>query len=188
LVLNGHTGVIAYNPQDGTELWSTKSSNGRGEPTVTAGPEFLYVVCGLAGDMYAVRPGDGSAQPQVVWSATRNSGRDLPSPIVVDRYVIVCSMNGIATCYDAQSGKEMWKQRLVGQFSSSPIAAGGLVYFQNEAGETTVIEPGPALKIVARNKLPADSSELFRASLTPLSGRMYIRSNRNLYCIGQKTS
>jgi outer membrane protein assembly factor BamB len=186
LVLNGHEGVTAYNPLDGTELWFTKNSTGRGEPTVTPGPEFLYVVCGLAGEMYAARPGEPSTQPQVAWSAPRRSGRDLPSPIVVGGYVIVCSLNGIVTCYDASSGSEVWKERLEGQFSSSPIAAGGLAYFQNEAGETSVIEPGPTFKVVSRNKLSTDSNELFRASLTPLDGRMYIRSNQFLYCVGQK--
>ena len=66
------------------------------------------------------------------------------------------TLSGIATCYDAKTGKEHWKERLGGQFSSSPIAIGGLVFYQSEAGETVVIEPGPALRIVARNSLGAE--------------------------------
>jgi outer membrane protein assembly factor BamB len=89
------------------------------------------------------------------------------------------------TCYDAKTGKEHWKERLGGQFSSSPIAIGGLVFFQNEAGETVVIEPGPTLQIVARNALDKGTDELFRASLTPYGGRIYSRSTTHLYCIGQ---
>jgi outer membrane protein assembly factor BamB len=177
--------VTAYDPLTGTELWFTKSSTGRGEPTVTPGSEFLYVVCGLGGDMYALRLTDASNSPQVVWSAPRRGGRDLPAPIAVGDYVIVSSMSGIATCYDAKTGKEHWKERLGGQFSSSPIAIAGLVYFQNEAGETVVIEPAPTLRIVARNSLGGGPDELFRASLTPLDGRIYSRSTTHLYCIGQ---
>ena len=59
------------------------------------------------------------------------------------------------------------------------------VLFQNEAGETVVIEPGPTLQIVARNALDKGADELFRASLTPYGGRIYSRSTTHLYCIGQ---
>ena len=61
--------------------------------------------------------------------------------------------------------------------------AGGLVYFVNENGKTVVIEPGPALKIVAENDLPAAADEIFRASLTPDNGRLLIRSTSVLYCV-----
>jgi hypothetical protein len=43
-------------------------------------------------------------------------------------------MNGIATLYEARTGKELWKERLNGQFSSSPIVVNGLIYAQSEAG------------------------------------------------------
>jgi outer membrane protein assembly factor BamB len=105
---------------------------------------------------------------------------------VVGDYVIVSTLSGIATCYDAKSGKEYWKERLGGQFSSSPIAIGSLAYYQNEAGETVVIEPGPTLRVIARNSLGAGPGEIFRASLTPLGGRIYSRSDTCLYCIGGK--
>lgn len=184
LVLNGHAGVSAYDPATGREVWFSKNASGRGEPTVTPGDEFLYVVCGLAGNMRALRPAVDGAAPAEAWTAPRRGGRDLPSPLVVGDYLFVSSMNGIATCYEARTGKELWKERLEGQFSSSPVAAGGLVYHQNEAGRTYVIEPGPALKIVAQNELPAGPDELFRASLAVVDGRIYIRSNQTLYCIG----
>lgn len=186
LVLNGHTGVTAYDPATGTDLWFSRSSAGRGEPTVTPGAGLLYVVCGLGGDMYAVRPASPAQTPQVAWTTPRRSGRDLPAPIVVGDYVIVSSLSGIASCYEAQTGKELWKERLNGQFSSSPIAIDGLVLHQNEAGETVVIKPGPQLQIVARNTLGASEDELFRASLTPLGGRIYSRSTTRLYCLGER--
>ncbi len=184
VILNGHEGVTAYDAATGRELWRTANSNGRGEPTVTPGGEFLYVVCGLAGEMYALRPGeDLTATPQVSWTAERRGGRDLSSPIVVGNYLLVTALNGIASCYEADSGNLLWKERLEGQFSSSPIAIGGLVLQQNEAGTTFVIEPGPKLNVVARNTLGSAADEIFRASLTPVGTRVYSRSNRVLYAI-----
>jgi outer membrane protein assembly factor BamB len=79
----------------------------------------------------------------------------------------------------------LWKDRLRGDFSSSPIAAAGLVYFQNEAGETFVIQPGPKMNVVAENALDAPASALFRASLTPSREQMFSRSQTHLYCIGK---
>lgn len=187
LILNGHAGVTAYDPTSGEEAWFVKNAAGRGEPTVTPGAGLLFVVCGLAGNMSALRPADDAEKPREAWSAPRRGGRDLPSPIVVGEYLLVTSMNGIATCYEASSGKELWKERLNGQFSSSPIAANGLAYLQSEAGETVVIEPGPTFKVIARNSVGAASDELFRASLVASGGRIYARSNKVLYCIGAPT-
>jgi outer membrane protein assembly factor BamB len=190
LVLNGAKAVIAYDPATGRQLWSCRSFNGRGEPTATPGHGLLFLVNGLQGDLYAVRPGgDGDVtQTHMAWHTPRRGGRDQPSPIVVGDYLVVANMDGIATCYEAATGKERWKERLEGKFSSSPVAAGGRAYFQNEVGVTFVLEPGPAKKLVARNELRAGPDEVFRASLTPSGGQFFSRSDRALYCIGGQTS
>jgi outer membrane protein assembly factor BamB len=94
-------------------------------------------------------------------------------------------MDGTATCYSAKDGHIYWKERLEGKYSGSPIAAGGLIYFLNEEGKTTVIKPGPKLEVVAENQLPATKDEIFRASLTPLNGQLFARSTTVLYCIGK---
>ena len=188
LVVNGHTGPIAYNPQTGKELWSCRSFNGRGEPTVTPAGGLLCVVNGLRGDIYAVRPGGSGdvTNTRMAWHTPRKGGRDIPSPIVIGNYITVVDMKGIATCYDAKDGAELWKSRIGENFSASPFAADGLAYFQDEAGGTTVLRPGPKPDIVATNKLDPSDEEIFRASLTPCEGQLFARSNLKLYCIGQR--
>lgn len=187
VVLNGETLVTGYDLVTGKKLWTCKTFNGRGEPTVTPGHGLLYVVNGKPGDFYALRPGgEGDVtQSHMAWHTPRKSGRDQPSPIVVGDFVIVVSMDGVGSCYDATSGKELWKERLGGNFTSSPIAANGLAYFQDDSGKTFVIKPGPKLEIVAENTLPAGSDELFRASLAPSRGQMFSRSTKTLYCLGK---
>ena len=190
LALNGERGVQAYDPKTGKPLWFCKSFRGRGEPTVTPGQDdLLFVVSGQPGDMYAVRTGGTGnvTKTHMVWHSPRRGGRDQPSPIVIGDHVIVVNMKGVATCYVGRSGKLLWTERLQGAFSSSPIAAGGRAYFQNETGETYVIEPGPKLNIVATNSLDAQD-EMFRASLTPSLGQVFSRSDRFLYCIDPKNA
>jgi outer membrane protein assembly factor BamB len=189
LVLNGHEGVQAYDPASGRELWFCKSVKGRGEPTVTPAGDLLCVINGLTGgEIYGVRPGGSGdvTDTHMPWHLPRRGARDTPSPIVIGKYLLVTDMNGVATCYEYAGGREVWRERLTGKMSSSPIAAGGLAYFLNEAGRMIVIEPGPELKIVAENGLPAGSGEIFRASLTPLDGQWFIRSTTMLYCVGKR--
>lgn len=188
LVLNGHEGVQAYDPTSGKELWFCKGFAGRGEPTVTPAGDLLCVVNGLKGDIYAVQPGGKGdvTESRMAWHTPRRSERDCPSPIVIGKYIIVCDMKGVPTCYDAVDGHIYWIGRLGGNFSGSPIAVNGLAYFLNESGKTCVIEPGPELKIVAENQLTADPDEIFRASLTPANGQLFIRSTSTLYCVGKQ--
>jgi hypothetical protein len=188
LVLNGDTGVTAYAPATGKQLWFCKSFNGRGEPTATPGNGLVYLVNGLAGDVYAVRPGgEGDVTgSRMAWHTPRKVGRDLPSPIVIGDYVIVVGMQGVAVCYDAKQGTVLWQDRLGGNYSASPIAAKGLAYFLAEDGTTVVLEPGPEMKVVARNKLDVAGDEIFRASLAPCEGQLFLRSDRALYCVGTR--
>lgn len=184
LVLNGHTGVTAYHPATGKKLWFCKSFNGRGEPTITPAGNLLCAVNGLSGDIYAIRPGGAGdvTATHMAWHTARRGGRDTPSPIAIDRYITVVDMKGIATGYDVESGTELWKERICDGISSSPIAVGGLAYFQDEKGDTVVLKPGPKLDVVARNSFGAEK-EIFRASLVPLDGKLLARSQTTLYCV-----
>ena len=185
VVMNGFNGVTSYDPASGKKLWFCKSFAGRGEPTATHGHGLVFLVNGLAGDVYAVRPGgEGDVtQSHMAWHAPRKVSRDQPSPIIAGEVMIVVSMDGVGCGYDVKSGHELWKDRLGGRFTSSPIAANGLVYLQSDSGETVVIKPGPTLDVVARNTLPASGDEIFRASLSPSRGQMFSRSNTTLYCL-----
>ncbi|HEV3024026.1 MAG TPA: PQQ-binding-like beta-propeller repeat protein [Pirellulales bacterium] len=185
LVLNGHEGATAYDPASGRQLWFCKSFNGRGEPTATPAAGLVYLVNGLAGDVYAVRPGgDGDVtDSRMAWHTPRKSGRDLPSPIVVGDYLLVVSLTGVATCYHAGNGHVLWQERFAGSFSASPIAAASLAFFLSEDGTMVVVEPDREPKIVARNSLGQMEEEVFRASPAPCEGRFYLRSDRAVYCI-----
>ena len=187
VVLNGFNGVTGYDPADGKKLWFCKSFAGRGEPTAVPGNGVVFLLNGLQGDFYAVKPGGSGnvTSSHMAWHSPRKAGRDQPSPIVAGGVVTVVSMDGVGVGYDEKTGEELWKDRLGGKFTSSPIAANGLVYFQSDSGETVVIKPGAKLEIVARNSLPASEGEIFRASLTPSRGQMFSRSNNTLYCLGK---
>lgn len=190
LVMNGDKGVQSYNPQTGEEYWFCKSFIGRGSPMPAVSSNgLLVVVNGKPGPIYAIKPGGSGdvTATHMAWNTDRRGGRDLPSPIAVGDYVFVVNMQGIGSLYDPKTGKELWKERLGGNYSAAPLVAGGLIYQSNEEGETVVIRPGAKLDIVARNPLPTDG-DLLRASLVPCDGQMFVRSNSALYCIGKQSA
>ena len=187
IVLNGEFGAKGYDAAKGKELWFCKSFNGRGSPVPFHAHGLVYVVNGKPGDIYVVNPngalGDVT-KTNMAWHAKRNGGRDLPSPVVVGNYVLVTAMGGVTTCYDTKTGKTHWVDRLEGSFSGSPLVANGLYYIQSEAGVTYVLRPNEkALEIVSRNDLGGTKDEIFRATLAPIDGKVYTRSQGLLYCL-----
>ena len=188
VVVNGQQGLDAYDPATGKQLWNCRGFNGRGEPVPDFARGLLFVVNGLPGDVYAVRPGGSGdvSETHRAWHTPRTKVRDVSSPIVVGDYLFAIDMKGNATTYDSHSGKVLWSERIPGAFTASPVESGGLIYINTEAGETLVIRPGPKLELLARNSLGDRAGELFRASLAPIGGRIYLRSTRALYCVGAK--
>jgi outer membrane protein assembly factor BamB len=186
LVLNGEFGVDAYDPRSGKPLWHCSGFNGRGTPAPAWGHGLLYVVNGKSGDVYTVKPGgkENVTDSHMAWHTPRKGGRDLPSPVLVDECLVVINMGGIVTGYEAHEGEELWKERLGGTYSSSPVAAAGLVYALAENGEVNVIRPGNKFELVARNRLGESNDEVFRSSIAISDGQLLIRSDRRLYCVG----
>lgn len=191
VVVNGHHGVRGYNPETGKELWFCKAFSGRGTPTVTPAGELLHVVSGLRGDTFAVRPGGNGdvTETHMVWHTPRNCSRDLPSPIVIDDLSLVMDMRKAAlTAYDIHSGTLKWTQRVgdagvLGQFCATPVAWNGVAFFVAESGKTLAVRPGDKMEIVAINDIRAEPGEIFRASIIPCEGQLFLRSDTALYCI-----
>ena len=67
--------------------------------------------------------------------------------------------------------------------SASPVLANGHLYFTNEAGTTYTIQVGDELKVVATNEL----KDFTVASPVLLDGRIYLRTDKYLWCIAEKS-
>jgi hypothetical protein len=87
---------------------------------------------------------------------------------------------GHATAIDGATGETVWKSRLGGVFSSSPVAGDGKVYLTSEAGEVVVLSAIERPEVLARNEL----GERVLASPAISGGRIYFRSDLHLFAIG----
>src|SRR5262249_20369519 len=91
------------------------------------------------------------------------------------------SRTGVATCLAAKTGAEVWRERLEGQPCASLITLRGKVLFLSEDGTAFVVEPGPAFKLLHKNKL-GDWDEV-RDSPAGVDGQLPLRQHSHLSCV-----
>lgn len=181
----GSGGVWSYDPETGEQLWRVTYGEGY---SVVPRPVFahgLVYVCSGFGDtqLLAIDPsGSGDVtNSHIKWKHEKSVPKS-PSILIVGHELYMVDDRGVASCLDAISGELRWQHRLSGEFSASPSLANGLIYFQNELGETTVIQPGTEYLQVAKNVLGAGKARTF-ASFAFVDNAILLRSETHLYRI-----
>jgi outer membrane protein assembly factor BamB len=176
--------TIAYDPLTGAELWrfTHGGMNGSSRPILADG--LLYIDSGSNGKLFALKPEKltgNVSRDAVAWEATKDVCVR-PFVVIANGLVFMVSDKGIASCLDAKTGKLEWRERLDGEFSASPIFAGGNVYFCGQVGKTYVVKADREYTPVAENRL-ADG---FMASPAVAGNDLILRTTKALYCIGKK--
>jgi outer membrane protein assembly factor BamB len=175
--------IQGFDLQTGEQLW-TVSSPGEGVvPSVVVGDGLSFTASGFGDSaIRAVRLGGQGdvTKTHIAWQTTDDVSH-VPSMLYVSPRLYSVTEAGIAKCFTGATGEVLWRQRLGGKFSASPVYADGKVYFLSENGETTVIEEGPQYKVVFKN----DLGETCCASPAISQGNIFIRTEKTLYCIGK---
>ena len=181
MISPGSMCAFAYDPRTGKELWKVRHT----AHTAVLRPVFgrgLVVFCtGLGGpQLWAVRPnGQGDVtDTHVAWKVRQDVPRT-PSPVVVGELLYAVSDNGVASCLEVATGKQVWRERIGGNYAASPIYADGRIYFCSQQGKTTVLRPGRTVEVLATNAL--DSS--FMSSPAVSGKALFLRSRTHLYRI-----
>ena len=181
LVASGDPWLIAYQPADGKEIWRVKCLKQDVGPSPTYAGGMVFVANQFP-QLTAIKP-DGQGDitgTNIAWIG-EDGLPDTCSPLATDEFVMLLG-DGVLTCYDAKNGKKLWeKDDLDGTFKASPAAVGKLVYVISDEGKAWVLEPGRSgCKTVGTGEL----GENCTASPAFHNGRMYVRSEKHLFCIG----
>jgi len=183
--------VLAFDPDKGDPLWRCDTGiNWYMCPTPVAKDGIVYVIGGRTPNgSLAIRTGgrgDVTASHKV-WSL--NKGSNVPSPILHDGHLYFAHENlGIAYCVNAKTGDLVYEQRLEpspGQIYASPILAGGRIHFLGRGGRSVAIAAKPQFEFLGESTLESNRG-VFNASPAIAGKRVLIRSNRALYCLGEK--
>lgn len=139
LILTGCDLVTSLNPLNGEVLWEVAGATTECVTTTLTDGTHVYSSGGYPKSHLAAMVADGSGT--VAWEM--NKRLYVPSMVIRDGYLYVTFDGGIAACIDAASGEEIWKKRLGGTFSSSPVLVGNRIYATNEEGETFIFTATP---------------------------------------------
>jgi hypothetical protein len=167
--------------QDGKLLADKLGSCGANSPILQ--DRTVYYVHGNA---VAFRLPESITDPlklEVLWKGkAKGGGYGFASPVVHDGLLYAASDQGILTVLDIATGQTVYEERLNlgGSIYPSISLAGNRVYVSSDNGATVVLQPGREYKELARNKL-----ESFRSSLVFEGKRVYVRTEKQLYCIAE---
>jgi len=180
LVSPGAFHVWAYDPRTGKELWRVRTAPYFSTvPRPVFGHGLVYLSPGyFRPNFLAIRP-DGMGdvtETHVAWKYPKRVPTN-PSPLLVGEELYLCADNGFATCLDAWTGKEVWVQRLAGNFWSSPLYVDGRICIGSEEGKVYVLQPGRQYKLLAANEVKGR----VMASPAVVDGALFLRTDQALY-------
>ena len=176
-------GLTGVDPRTGRVLWERRCFPRRtvSSPIVVDG--LVIGTCGEgAGDnlLVAVRlppPGAGAAdaaaaEPEVAYQLDRSVAPYVPTPVRSGGRLYLWGDRGVVTCVSAADGTQVWRGRVGGTFSASPIVAGGAVINVSADGEVVAIRDGDEFAELGRTSL----GETARATPAVAGDRLILRS------------
>jgi len=155
ILISGGYRIAAYDPQDGRALWEVEATSRTTCGTMVWKNDLAFASGGFPeSGTYAV-----TVTPQggrVVWENRVKCYEQ--SMLVVGDYLYGIADSGVAYCWQCSDGKQMWRSRLEGPVSASPLLVGDRIYASNERGKTFVFRASPhRFELLAKNEM-GDSS------------------------------
>lgn len=188
VIANGTHRVKAYDAETGAELWQCGGQTVNAIPSPVRFEDTVIAVSGFRGSAAIAIPlnsrGDVTDSPSLRWKVDQRTPY-VPSPALSGDRLFFTSVNSdILSCVDARTGKSLAPpKRLSGVKSlySSPLVAGGHLYFTGREGTTVVIKDNAGLDIVAENAL----GEPIDASPVAVGNQLLLRGWTKLFCIAE---
>ncbi len=183
MIINSTERIDAYDPATGEALWHAGSWRQTPIPSPVFHDGLIYMSRGYRNSDYlAIVPGGRGdvTESHIKWRAP-GAASYVPSIIQYHGLLYMTNEVGVVTCADIKTGERVWRHRLAGVFFASPVAGDGKIYMTSETGEVFVLRAGRQPEVLARN----DLGERFIASPAISSGRLFLRSDRTLFSIGQ---
>jgi hypothetical protein len=187
LVFTGCDLVVGLDPMSGKKNWEIKGATTECVTSTVTDGIHVFTSGGYPKNHVSAVRADGSGK--VDWENTTRVY--VPSLLVHDKHLFGIQDAGMATCWNCEDGKEVWKNRIAGTFSSSPVLVGDNIFATNEAGKTYIFKASSSgFERVGENQL----GDEVMATPAFCGNRMYTRvafhekgkRQEMLYCIGKE--
>ncbi len=186
LLMTGCDKVSSFNPLSGETLWEVDGATTECVTSTVTDGSHIFTSGGYPKNHMSAVMADGSGK-----KAWENDSRlYVPSLVIRGGYLYGVLDAGIAVCWKADSGEEVWKARLGGTFSSSPVLVGDKIYATSEVGETFIYRADPSkFEQLAKCKL----GDEVLSTLVICDSHIYYRAahvvdgkrEEFLYCLGE---
>ena len=182
LLVAASNGVQGVNPDDGKLLWWCQGAGDTVSPVLGGG--VVYCDTGRGGMGVAVDPtGTGDVtQTHRKWKIDSVPG-GFSSPVIVDGRLYRLTNPGVLRSWKLSDGQPDATVRLQGvSTAASPFTTPEGRIYAASAGKSFVVKAGEKPEIMAANDLD-DASQ---ASPAVAEGRIFLKGQRFLWCIGKK--
>jgi outer membrane protein assembly factor BamB len=191
IAVNGFKHRGGYDFETGDEIWKMSGGGDIPIPTPLSGKDLLYFnsAHGRSSPVLAISKeakGDitlkegQTSNEYVKWSIPRG-GSYMQSMLLYGDYLYNIGWNGRMNCYNALTGKEMYAQK-VGtgtSYTSSPVAADGIIYIADNNGNVYSVKAGPEFQLLAENKL----NETLLSTPAIVKGTIFFRTQSHLIAV-----
>jgi outer membrane protein assembly factor BamB len=188
IVVNSNSLARGYDFETGKVLWECGGQTRAIIPCPVVFENLVFLMSGYPGSALVAVPldsmGDITGTDKIAWTYNQDTPYCPSALLYGDKLYFNKSNNAILTCLDARTGKPIIeKKRLQGlsNIYASPVAAAGRIYYTGRDGTTLVLENADEVKVLATNKL----DEPIDASPALVGKEIFLRSEQNLYCIGE---
>ncbi|MGE0606330.1 MAG: PQQ-binding-like beta-propeller repeat protein [Pirellulales bacterium] len=185
LVVSISDHVVGFDPDKGDELWRCEGVHRYVCPSLVAHEETVYCIGGGHTSLAVRTGGRGDvSKSHTVWR--QNKGSNVGSPIYHEGHLYWAN-DSIVCCQDANTGETVYQERLpeAGRVWSSPVLADGKLYLVSQQAGTYVVAAMPKFELLAHNVIEDDASRT-NASPAISNGKILLRTDKALYCIGQR--
>jgi outer membrane protein assembly factor BamB len=188
LVISVKGQLLGFDPATGKERWHSRGIDDYVCPSVIAHDGVIYAIGGRGRPGLAVPAGgEGDVSDKILW--TTQAGSNVSSPVYHDGYLYwVSESKGIAYCINAKTGEAVYEKRMEprpDRIYASPVLADGKIYYVSRNNGAFVVAAKPEYELLAHNVIKSDDS-VFNASPAVNNGQLLLRSDKRLYCIGNK--
>lgn len=189
LITSANEFIISYDPKTGQELWRSEGVKANAIATPLLGHGMVIASTGYPSkNIIAIKLGGSGVldkTDKIAWKYNKGTAY-VPSPILYGDYVYLMNDQGALTCLNAKTGEMVYEGGRVPVnakfYGASPVAFEDKILLTNDDGETFVIKAGPKHEVLKTNSI----GEPCRTSIAIADGKLFIRGDKHLFCIGNK--
>lgn len=198
ILVAGGDAISGHDPETGEELWRwgtwnpTRIGHWRLVPSPVAGDGVILACAPKRDPIYAVKAGGNGtlSDDDLAWVSRdqRDITSDVPTPSFYDEdFFILSDVRRVLSRVEPKSGEIKWSIETPGRdkYEASPLAADGKLYLMNFNSDIVVVDAknGDVLSEIAMGD---EGEQYSRSSIAASDGQLFIRTNKKLYCVGDR--